>query len=474
MRSAADSVTRRSLAAAVAVLATTLIGLTAVAAGSRFTYPYELEWMEGATVVHVARLTAGLPIYVAPTVDFVPFGYPALYYYAAVVPSAVMGTGFVPLRLVSVAATLLTLVAIALIVYPVSGRLAAFAASGAYAGAYSLSDGWFDLGRVDALYVALLGLAYVFVVRARTPAGWAIAGILAATAFTTKQPALVVFAPLLLYLLVADLKAAAWFGGSAILLAAAVFAAFTFFTDGWYAYYVVELPRLRLRVSSGSGRLLSFWTADLLPFAIALVGGVALVVRAREWRHLALLGGLIVSSWLSRLEGGAWNNAVMPGYLGCAVLLGLAMRRAAPAPALRLALAGVQLAVLVYDPRVFMPSKHHRAAGAAFVETLRALPRPALVLEHGHLPTLAGQPEYAHGWAVVDVLWADGGGDGQTLEAEMRAAIRAHRFAAIITDEQPSWFSADVEGSYQRVGEVEAPLPLVGAPRRPRYLYMPR
>jgi hypothetical protein len=41
-------------------------------------YPFELEWLEGASVVHVQRVLDGRPLYVPPSLDFVPFIYPPL------------------------------------------------------------------------------------------------------------------------------------------------------------------------------------------------------------------------------------------------------------------------------------------------------------------------------------------------------------------------------------------------------------
>ena len=41
----------------------------------RLPYPFELEWMEGAPIVHVERLLNGQPIYGAPSIDFIPFIY---------------------------------------------------------------------------------------------------------------------------------------------------------------------------------------------------------------------------------------------------------------------------------------------------------------------------------------------------------------------------------------------------------------
>src|SRR5688572_25430225 len=65
-----------------AVAAVLLLGLLGAAWAARLAYPFDLEWMEGGVLAHAWRIDRGLPVYVAPNPDFVPFiyppGYPAL------------------------------------------------------------------------------------------------------------------------------------------------------------------------------------------------------------------------------------------------------------------------------------------------------------------------------------------------------------------------------------------------------------
>ena len=53
--------------------------LLATAIGGRFSYPYDLEWMEGGLLHHAQRISDGQGIYVAPSVDFIPYLYTPLY-----------------------------------------------------------------------------------------------------------------------------------------------------------------------------------------------------------------------------------------------------------------------------------------------------------------------------------------------------------------------------------------------------------
>src|SRR5439155_22063906 len=74
-------------------------------AARRMSYPFEVEWMEGGSVDHVRRILDGKKLYVAPSLDFVPYTYTPLYFYAAAAVAKVTGIGFFPLRFLSTAAT---------------------------------------------------------------------------------------------------------------------------------------------------------------------------------------------------------------------------------------------------------------------------------------------------------------------------------------------------------------------------------
>jgi 4-amino-4-deoxy-L-arabinose transferase-like glycosyltransferase len=464
---------------ACVALSVALVALMLVSAASRIPFPFELEWMEGATLVHVQRLIDGRPLYVRPSLEFVPFAYPPLYYVVCVPFAWVFGPGFVALRVVSLLSTCAALAAVFVLVRRHAGNVAATIAGGTLAGAYALSDAWLDLGRVDALYLALMAATWCVISTARTPRQWITAGLLAWLAFLTKQPALLSLAPLGVYLLMTDRRAAMWFGVPTAVLCAASVAWLAWVTDGWYAYYVFELPRLRMKLSLDVARTLSFFTSDLLrPLPMAVLFGTLGAVAVRRSRDVAIAAGLTATAWLARLEGGAWNNAVLPAYLAAAVVFGLSLQRLGRWLLPILALAALQLGWLLYDPRPFMPTADDRAAGARLVDVLRTRPQPVFVLDHNSWATLAGQREFAHGWAVTDVVWADRTKAGPALETEIRRALEAEAFATIVLDDGRSWFRKDVERHYRPVGPVFDSVPPYrmrsGAARRPASLFEPR
>ena len=49
----------------------------------RMRYPFELEWIESGILMSVRHIVQGRGLYVAPSLDFVPFLYAPLYLYVA-------------------------------------------------------------------------------------------------------------------------------------------------------------------------------------------------------------------------------------------------------------------------------------------------------------------------------------------------------------------------------------------------------
>ena len=95
---------RLALAAALVYLAAYLF-----IALQRIDYPFEIEWMEGGSAGHVARVLAGESLYAPPTLAFTPFIYTPLYFHGSAWFAQLLGEGFLPLRLVSFLSSLFCL-----------------------------------------------------------------------------------------------------------------------------------------------------------------------------------------------------------------------------------------------------------------------------------------------------------------------------------------------------------------------------
>jgi 4-amino-4-deoxy-L-arabinose transferase-like glycosyltransferase len=455
----------------------------------RLTYPFELEWLEGATLGHVRRVLTGARLYARPSLEFIPFSYPPLYYYLAALGVSSGIGGFVAMRVVSIAASVGSFLLIYVLVRPESGPRVAFVSAGLFAATYASSGAWLDLGRVDSLYLCLTLATVVGLARATSPRHFVAAGLLAALALLTKQTIVITLILVAPYLLVRNPRGFLYFIAALVAVGGGVELYLDKRSDGWFRYYVYELPRLRWAISSSAARLWTFAWNDLLrPLAPILAGALAaLSMRRRHTTDAAALdrpvriglltAGMILSSALARLEGGAWTNALLPAYAAAAVLFGLAAGRL-PAGAVLTPIAAVlQFAVLVYNPRTLVPTSRDATAGHAIVARIRELPDGVLVLDHGYLAEIAGKRSFAHGWAMTDLLWADQGGAGRALETEVRGAIAARRFPALVLDPTPHWFAGDFAEHYRRADELPDPgafLPVSGSRRRPEAIYLPR
>jgi hypothetical protein len=397
--------------------------------------------------------------------------------------------GFVAMRLVSTAASVASLGFIYALVRAESDQQIAFVSSGLFAATYSLSGAWLDLGRVDSLFLCLALATGFVVVRASSPLHFAAAGLLAAFALLTKQTILMTLILVTPYLLVRHTRGFMYFVAAAVLVGCGIELYLDQQSDGWFRYYVYALPRMRLAISSRASRLWEFaWNDMLRPLAPILAGTLAAFwMRRRDTidsaaleRHLRIglfAGGMILSSAAARLEGGAWTNALIPAYAAVAVVYGLAVGRLRRGALLAPILAVLQLALLLYDPRTLVPTSRDVAAGRAIVDRIRQLPDGVLVLDHGYLAEMAGKRSFAHGWAMTDVLWADQAGAGRALESEVREAIAARRFPALVLDGTRHWFAPDFAAHYVKADELPDPnafLPVSGSRRRPEAVYLPR
>ena len=156
----------------------------------RMVYPFELERVESGVLISMLRALHGQPIYVAPTVDYVPYLYaPVFYYLAAALTkiTGIAGHGYAADRLLSILATIGSAACIyGLTLTTTRRRIAGIAAAGLFFACYPVLDTFYDVGRVDSLVVFFLLLALLLQRR-----GYPIlAAVVWAIAFQTKQSVL--------------------------------------------------------------------------------------------------------------------------------------------------------------------------------------------------------------------------------------------------------------------------------------------
>ena len=308
-------------------LAAALAGLVAIAAYvlialRRLDYPFALEQLEGNSLVEVHRILAGQALYPAPSVGYVPDGYPPLYFYVSAAVARVLGASYLTLRLVSLASSLACFALLARLVQRETGSIAAgTGAAGVFAATYFAAGDWMDIGRVDSLFLALsIGALYALRWMRGTPGAIA-AGTLLAAAALTKQtglaelvavPAVLLLGPRRGLARVAALTAVAVLGLSTLVLR---------LTNGWYTYYIFKQMSGQ---SLTAGNFGWFWTA--LATAMGLAACSALIgTRRVPGELLAGCAALSVGGYATLVHSGGAINDLLPAYLAVALLAGLAL-----------------------------------------------------------------------------------------------------------------------------------------------------
>jgi hypothetical protein len=465
----------------------------------RLDYPYELDWMEGGSVEMVNRVLAGQSLYAAPSLTFVGWTYPPLYWLASAGVAAVTGIGFLPLRLVSLVGSLVAMGTLAKIVASESGdRTAGAAAAGLFAATYSLSGSWFDVGRLDSMFLAMTLLTLAYGRRAQGVRGGLLLGFMAFLAFFTKQAALVAVVPALGWLALTRRTT-----GITALLTLAVLvlgstAGLDAITGGWYRYYVVsEL--------AGQGwaapEWLGFWRQDLFshlwPLCILLVAALTVTVgRAvrgtghRRGMLVAPLGyqaasaaGLLLAAWFSRIHTGGYLNVLLPAYAACALIGGLAYARLRAQGLIGSLLATVvivaQLVLLAYPIEAQIPSRHDRLAGTELAAALRTLRGPILILRHPWYGTLAGKGSFAQDDAIHEVLRSQAGMGSRVLRASLSHALNRYHIQTVVLDgyTSESWLAPQLRREFRlepgTITEAKL-LPLTDLRSAPSLVYVRR
>jgi hypothetical protein len=439
-----------------------------VTAAWRARFPFELEAVEGHCLQQVCRVLDGRPLYVAPSLHFVPLIYTPLYFYVAAGAARLFGAGFLSLRVVSILASLGCLFLIFRIVRRQTGdSYGALLGTGVYAGSYNVAASWFDLGRVDSLFLFLLLLAVYTMTFPSSPRRAVGTGVIVFASFMTKQTALPAIAPLLVYDIWRHPREFPWLTATLLFLLSMSTILLNHAHDGWYSYYVFDVPAAaRLRPHF----LFRFWTNDIIaPFFSAMLccaahAYVGLDDKSRrvDWFYYCLLAGTLAASWGGRMHFGGYKNAVMPAYAALAILFGIAMQelssgfaagssRARWLPPVVAFLGLAQFAAFAVYRFPYLPKTYDVEAGRKLQEAVRAVDGEVFVPTQNMLAVSVGKEPSAQRWAIGDVMRTPGRGR-ELLAPEITAALADRRFAAIVADRESvvEIFGLEVDGTYSR------------------------
>lgn len=481
----------RWLAILTALAYTAMFFFTAL---PRVFYPYDLDFVEDGILMQSLRYAEGRPVFLPPNVEFVPHVYMPLYAWLGGLLFRLAGPGFIPLRLLSLAAAVATAALVFWIARRESGQTwPGLVCAGLFLGGYRITGFWYGLARVDSVFVALVvaGLA-VGTYYCRSRSGLLLSAMLLALAFWTKQTGLLFAAGLGLYLLPAVGRAAWLFGLAFGLLALVPFAGLGLATAGWFWYYTIDIagsnPLEAGRAARYLGRELLGVMAGLsvLAAAAGLVGlrraGLRLLLE-RPWLPWLALAAVV--SGLGRASVGGNLNNLMPAYtllcLAPALLLREWQARSHQQVHWQTGLVSglvlAQFALGVYNPARYIPTPEMRRSGDHLVSRIAAIEGEVLVLMHPYYAWLAGKAPSAQ----LAALWHSRQRGSLPLPPDFVARLEQQYYAAIVSDN--SLFETEPElirlldTAYfpaETLAADEAPPAPTGMAVRPQVIYRPR
>lgn len=454
----------------------------------RMPIPFDLEWGEGAGINQIHRIISGNPLYGAPTLEFAPLVYSPTYYLISALFALLLDDLFMAGRLVSVLASLGAVCLIACLVWrETRDAFSSWLAGALFIGCFAISDGFFDLVRVDSLYVFLILSAFLVLLTARNRLPLIGGGFGIALAFFTKQSALIVFIPLLVYLLAKNWRR---YGLVAAAAGAGVIVPLWLVnskTSGWFSYYLIRLP-----AEHGYSFLdaVDFWLGDLIsPLGIALAIGLMVIVfrdtpgsrvdlkqadgPKRDKNvpapeplisyYLFFALGAIGAAWVTRASNGGGANNVMPAYAAISILFGLGYRKtvellhklgqnAYRGQILFGALIMFQFLGLIYNPLNFIPTQAEIAANLLLLDEIKNSEKPVLVPYRSHLALLAGKDPMIHVVNLFELTGYFKGNilpEGRNFIEQIQEGICGQDYGMVVLDQPVPWFEGQLAVAYQ-------------------------
>lgn len=474
---------------AVLALAALVVGEIAQVTAARLTYEYDLEWMEGATLITGLRAHQGLPFYTRPSPDYIPFIYPPLYAWLIGALGHIFPIGYALGRSVSVIGTL---VGAGALVYAARRHGArwpmAVGVAAMFLGTYENAGTFYDLVRIDGLSIALLGWALaVSSLPGRRSA--LVGGLLLAVAFACKHHAAIFGFPLALWRWrTQGLREALVFTAAAVVPALAFTVGMQLATGGLFLTWLLEVPARHGMVAERIVPKLKLVTAPelkvtgtgaaaecLLALPLTTLAALVLPRWMRRGYWIAVSAVALLTVTLMRGHTGGYLNVLVPMFWVQAlwpVLAAQAFEARRWATPLFTALVAAQLWEGRAELDRYAPTEEDRRAAARFVDELRGLPEPLLIPHAPYAAVLAGKaPQLA-----LIALW-DINHEGSPFRGGVNAverAMKAGRWAAVVVPDDSLGYG--LKQGYERERALKNPSPRTrtGWPVRLRQVWAPR
>ena len=424
---------------------------------SRITYPYEIEWVEGASLSQVIHFIETGKMYSPPSLYYVSMVYTPIYYYFSAFFASFLGVSFTPLRLVS----LLSCIATSILIYRVvfdetKQKEIAFLSVSIFFMSFPISGSFYDIGRPDMLSAFFAILATVFLKKNKINSVL-FAGVLYSLAFFTKQPNIAFFIFAILYVLLFQ-RESFW-----LLLASFTFISIFLITlfatqnDGWFLYYSFKLPTNH-RFNLSLGRFLEFLSDLIIPIMIGLCFSLYKWVKSPKKAYrdntyrfytLFMLCGIGVGL-IGFIKIGGHRNAFVPGLGLFAITFGLGIQEVLQdvktiqlLDRMKIALYAIwllclfQFMLIVYNPMNLIPSKESALSGDYLVSIIEKIDGDVIIPRQNYLGYIAGKKVYFNQMAM-DEIQAEYGSqpmaEWSQIESELRDGIQSGQITTIILD----------------------------------------
>lgn len=463
-------------------------------------YPFETEWMEGGAVDHVIRVLNGQKLYVEPSLDFIPYIYTPFYFYVSALFSLIFGVSFVPLRLVSFLSTMACFSLIFLFVKrETRSSYLGIVSAGVFAATYHISGAWFSISRVDPLATFLLLLAVYLLKNHTSIKMLIISAVLTFLSFFTKQSIFLIIIAMFIYSIFKHKKNSIAFIVPVLLGIILSTAIANMLSNGWYSYYIFELPKYHKFLDS---LLYWYWVDDILgSLTPALIFMLFYIIhriplekdfiKIRKFIfYLFIPASFLLTSWMSRLHSGGYLNVLIPAYLIISIMFILGLEKVYKLVKEKLnnklylicicLICILQFFILLYNPMMYIPTKQDIKAGEKLVKIISEIDGEVMMPSTGYIHRLAGKKSmYAQHMAIYDLLRvrtkkAKPLEIKKKLKQNIQDVLKSKKYSAIITHHR-NWYG--IQKYYklkQRLFNKDEFMPVTGGQARPLYLYVPK
>jgi hypothetical protein len=433
---------------------------------SRISYPYALERMEGVSLLQVIRILNGQALFVQPSIEYVPLIYPPVYFYLSAFIARILGAGFPALRLVSILSFVVCLFFVFKIIRSVSQDvLVSVAGVGFSAATYPLSGAWFDIARIDTLFVmfCIMGIYYS---RGDKTSDMVIAGILWSLAVFTKQTAIIILILSFALFLFLDVRK------GLLRIAITGFVGLLFYAVGtivwgkWFGYFFFYLPTFH-KTLTGINEISVAVLQLLFPLAIAILVSFIPFVLDKNLRTkpspyfyygvmTLIMFGL---SLMGRLNLGGYTNVYIPAHVMVAVMFGIGIhwwkeksqsgqQLSSSVSVIALyGLCALQFLSVYFDPRMVIPEPSLRQAWSNYETFIRHAGGDVLSPEFNYVNYFAGKASFVNQVATDEILGKYGNPEpkqSDLITNELSQDLQNKRFRLVLLkDREGAWSLVD-------------------------------